>query len=130
MRPLTVSLALVAALGTCWLAWGADEQPMNFWMKKKLEHSQSALRALALEDFDALRASANAMRRLSDIEGFARRTDAKEYRAQLQIFEFANDELIRHAKEKNVDGAALAFTQLTLSCVNCHKHLRDEKEKE
>jgi cytochrome c556 len=128
MRPIAIAITLFAAIGTCWFAWAADEQPMSFWMKKKLEHSQSALRSIAVEDFDALRASANAMRRLSDLEGFARRTDAKEYRAQLQIFEFANDELIRNANEKNIDGAALAFTQLTLSCVNCHKHLRDEKQ--
>jgi hypothetical protein len=128
MRPIAFVITLIAVVGTCWYAWAADEQPMSFWMKKKLEHSQSALRAIAIEDFDALRASATAMRRLSDIEGFARRTDAKEYRAQLQIFEFANDELIRHVKDKNIDGAALAFTQLTLSCVNCHKHLRDEKK--
>jgi cytochrome c556 len=128
MRPITIAVTLLAAAGTCWYTWAADEQPTSVWMKKKLEHSQSALRAIAMEDFDSLRASATAMRRLSDLEGFARRTDAKEYRAQLQIFEFANDELIRHAKDKNIDGAALAFTQLTLSCVNCHKHLRDEKE--
>jgi hypothetical protein len=128
MRPFVIAITLIAAAGTCWIAWAADEQPMSFWMKKKLEHSQSALRAVAMEDFESLRASASAMRRLSDIEGFARRTNAREYRAQLQIFEFANDELIRHAKDENIDGAALAFTQLTLSCVNCHKHLRGEKE--
>ncbi len=128
MRPITIAVTLLAAAGTCWYAWAADEQPNSVWMKKKLEHSQSALRAIAMEDFDSLRASATAMRRLSDLEGFTRRTNAKEYRAQLQIFEFANDELIRHAKDKNIDGAALAFTQLTLSCVNCHKHLRNEQE--
>ncbi|MGD9648571.1 MAG: hypothetical protein AB7U73_22865, partial [Pirellulales bacterium] len=77
MRSIAIAVTLIVATGTCWFAWAADEQPMNFWMKKKLEHSQSALRALALEDYDALRTSATAMRRLSDIEGFARRTDAK-----------------------------------------------------
>lgn len=37
------------------------------------------------------------------------------------------DEIVRQAKKDNVDGTALAFTQLTISCVNCHKHLREAK---
>lgn len=58
MRPIAIAVMLLAAAGTCWWAWGADEQPNSVWMKKKLEHSQSALRAIAMEDFDLLRASA------------------------------------------------------------------------
>ncbi len=68
------------------------------------------------------------MRRLCELEGFARRKDTKAYRAQLAIFEFANDELLRNVDEKDIEGAALAFTQLTLSCVNCHKQLRLPQE--
>ena len=28
------------------------------------------------------------------------------------------------AAEGNLDGAALKYVELTLSCVNCHKHVR------
>ena len=68
------------------------------------------------------------MKALSRIEGFVRgRTPG--YRTQLQIFQDATEELMRQAEKENVDGAALAFTQLTISCVNCHKQLREAEKK-
>ncbi|MBX3415157.1 MAG: hypothetical protein KF708_20905 [Pirellulales bacterium] len=104
---------------------GEEEKPTSFWMQKKLEYSQRILSGLATEDFEALRKNATAMQNLNRIEGFARRRDAKEYRTQLQIFEYANSELIRSANQQNIEAGALAFTQLTLSCVNCHKVIRE-----
>ena len=29
------------------------------------------------------------------------------------------------AKAKNIDGATLAYVQLTVNCVNCHKYVRE-----
>jgi hypothetical protein len=52
-----------------------------------------------------------------------------QYRAQLGIFQNANQQIIRMADEEKLDGAALAYVQLTLSCVNCHKVIRDSAEK-
>jgi hypothetical protein len=48
------------------------------------------------------------------------------YQTQLQVFRFASNELVRLAEEKNLDGASLAYTQMTISCVNCHKFLRQQ----
>lgn len=108
-----------------------DEEPtskdINYWMKKKLEHSHSILTGLAMEDFERIRTGAEAMRKLGKVEAFARRKDAEDYRMQLRVFDFANRELVRLAKEENLDGVATAFNQLTLSCLNCHKLLRDGK---
>lgn len=101
-----------------------EEHPTSFWMQKKLEYTQHILSGLALEDFDQIGRSAQAMQRLGKLEAFVRRHDTDAYRTQLRVFQFANEELIRLAADKNIDGAALAFTQLTLSCVNCHKQLR------
>ncbi len=125
-RPFIISvLLLISGLAAITVAGQKDkDQPESFWMKKKLEFSKNILEGITLEDFEAVRDSAASMRRLSALEGFTRRKDTKAYRAQLAIFEFSNDELLRSADEKDVDGAALAFTQLTLSCVNCHKQLR------
>ena len=93
-------------------------------MQKKLEYSKNILEGLATEDFDLISKNAAEMRKLSAFEAFVRYSDAQAYRTQLQVFDFANMELIRAAEEKNLDGAALAFTQSTISCVNCHKSLR------
>src|SRR5262249_25772808 len=93
-------------------------QPMSFWMTKKLEYSQNILAGLATGDFDKIVANAQSMRNLSKIEGFVR-GQTPGYRSQLHLFEESTDEIIRQAKKDNVEGATLAFAQLTFSCVNC-----------
>ena len=99
---------------------------MSFWMKKKLDYSQGILEGISLADFDKIATNAESMRNLSKIEGFVRRP-TPGYTAQLQIFDEAASEIFRQANRDNLDGAALAFTQLTVSCVNCHKRLREGK---
>jgi cytochrome c556 len=37
------------------------------------------------------------------------------------------DEIIRQANQDNLEGVTLGFNQLTVSCVQCHKHLRETK---
>jgi hypothetical protein len=103
---------------------GGKNQPASFWMQKKLEYSKNILGGIATADFDRIVESGEALRRLSTIEGFIRR-QMPGYGTQLQIFQDSADEIIRQANKDNVDGAALAFTQLTISCVNCHKKLRE-----
>jgi hypothetical protein len=103
-----------------------SNQPTSFWMKKKLEFSQQILAGITTADFDKVVENGQAMRSLSKIEGFIR-GQTPGYRTQLQIFEESADEIVRQAKNDNVEGATLAFTQLTISCVNCHKQLRAAK---
>jgi len=102
-----------------------DQDQKSYWMKKKLEFSEHILKGLALADFDTIIKSADSMRNMSVLEKLTRRTHAEEYRAQLAIFQASTKQLIHEAEKKNIDGTALAFTQMTLSCVNCHKVLRD-----
>jgi len=104
----------------------AKSEPMSYWMKKKLEYSQNTLAAIATADFDRIVQNANAMRNLSKVEGFIR-GQTPGYREELQMFDKAAVEIARQAQRENVEGAALAFTQLTISCVNCHKTLRPAK---
>jgi hypothetical protein len=102
--------------------------PNTIWMKKKLDYAQQILGGIAEADYDRIAKNASSMKALSRIEGFVRgRTPG--YRTQLQIFQEATEELLRQAEKENVDGAALAFTQLTISCVNCHKQLRESMSK-
>jgi cytochrome c556 len=100
----------------------------SVWMRKKLEYSQNILAGIATADFDQIASNAESMQTLSKIEGFVR-SRTPGYRKQLEFFEDANKEILRQAKRDNVEGSALAFTQLTISCVNCHKQLREEQRK-
>jgi hypothetical protein len=129
---LTAICFTILTLGTSTIAKSDEKQaaskgePVSFWMNKKLEYSQNVLAGIANADFEKIVTNAESMRNLSKIEGFVRR-QTPGYRTQLGIFEESADEIIRQGKKNNVDGAALAFTQLTISCVNCHKHLRETK---
>ena len=134
-------------LATCWLAfamgtdpsqsaWGQekpDKEPQksdsepSLWMQKKLEYSRNILAGLATEDFDQIAQNAESMQTMSRFESFIR-GKMPGYRTQLQVFQSANEQLIKQAQKDNVDGAALAFTQLTISCVNCHKQLREGRK--
>lgn len=107
----------------------AEEKPLtdaSYWMKRKLELSQDVLQGLALEDYEKISEAARTMDKLNAIESFVRGRN-ESYKAQLDMFRYANKALIRSAEKQNLDGATLAFNQLTLSCVNCHKQLRDDK---
>jgi len=92
-------------------------------MQSKLEHSKNILEGLTKEDFDAIGKGAKSMRDLTALEGWFL-ADTPRYKAQLNAFWFANDALAQAATDKNLDAAALAYTQLTISCVNCHKYVR------
>jgi hypothetical protein len=104
----------------------AEVEDANYWMAKKLQLSTQIQAAIAVGDFETIAHNAEAIGLLSHVEGWARRKDVNLYRAQLESFRRANDDLRRHAEEKDLPGASLAFTQVTLSCVKCHHQLRSE----
>ena len=101
-----------------------DQTKPSYWMQKKLGYSEKILGGLVSRDFDAIAKNAHSMGALSHIEKWVR-GNTPEYRAQVRVFQNATEQLSRMAEEKNLDGAALAYVQLSLSCVNCHKVVRD-----
>ena len=101
-------------------------KPVSFWMKQKLDFSKNLLEGLASGDFDKIAQNAKTLRTLNKIEAFVRGRNPG-YRAQLQSFEESLDEIVRQASKENVEGVTLGFNQLTISCVNCHKKLREPK---
>jgi hypothetical protein len=100
-----------------------EQDKFEFWMNVKLVESQKLFAALAKADFDTLTKSSQTLKTLNAVEGFVRR-GTSGYRTQLRSFEFAVDEIKQQAKKGNIEGATLGFQQLTLSCVNCHKQIR------
>lgn len=104
-----------------------DDKNPSIWMKKKLDYSQNILAGLTSEDFDKIADNARAMKGLGKFEAFVRSRNPA-YTRQLQVFNEVNDEIIRQADSDNVEGVALAFTQLTINCINCHKALRQHEK--
>ena len=105
------------------------DQPMSVWMERKLDYSQSVFRALALGDLETVKLKAAQMNLVGKVEGFARIKN-KPYQAQLHAFDRVSREIAQQADKGNIEGATLAFNQLTVSCVQCHKLLRADDRRE
>ena len=105
----------------------SEERSMSVWMEKKLAYSQSIFKGLSQGDFATIEASARQMQALSRVEGFVRRRNP-DYANHLTAFEYINREIIRQAEKENIEGATLAFNQLTINCVKCHQSLRETSE--
>ena len=93
-------------------------------MALKLKHAERVLEAVALADFDTMAKESQALSLLSQEAAFNVLMTA-EYAQQSLEFRRAADALTRAAKAKNIDAAALAYVDMTMKCVNCHKHVRD-----
>ena len=102
----------------------SPEQPMSVWMAKKIEYSKAILEALTAGRYDDIEKHAEQMRLIGKVEGFVRGR-SPSYKTHLQTFDLATRELKRQAAAKNIEGATLAFHQLTTSCVTCHQTLRE-----
>ncbi|MCE9607726.1 MAG: hypothetical protein K8U03_22795 [Planctomycetia bacterium] len=107
---------------------GNQEKAASVWMKKKLDYSQEILAGIAIADFDRVAAAAANIKTLNKIEAFVRGRNPA-YNEQLKAFQDSNEEILRQAAAKNVDGAAAALSQMTTSCIRCHKVLRDQPAK-
>ena len=99
----------------------------SVWMKKKLEYCKNILDGLTKADFEVIKKNAGLLQTIKYLEA-ADRT-SKEYKRQLSYFEAATKSLISQAGKKDINGTTLAYTQLTLSCVQCHNVVRDAKKK-
>lgn len=95
-------------------------------MKMKLDHSQKILEGIATENYELILANAQKLSRLSQATGWhARQTP--EYEMFTLEFRRHADALAKAAKNQNVDAASVAYFQMTISCVSCHKYIRGSK---
>jgi hypothetical protein len=96
------------------------------FMRMKLEFSKKVLEGLALENYDAISKNAKLLKRLSEAAEWEVPTipNADDYVAFTSDFQRLADELAQKAKDKNIDGATLAYLSLTMNCVHCHKFVR------
>jgi len=96
-------------------------------MADKLVSAQKLLEGLAVKDFVKLSDNAQELLRISATEEWVAIKTPK-YQAFSTEFRNAADKIVIKAKEKNLDGAALAYVQLTMTCVRCHEYVREVRE--
>src|SRR5262249_32038462 len=129
MNRLSTLIAIVfgVSLGAFTLAAEPrKDETLSRFMRAKLEHSQKMLEALAIEDFEQLAKHGQEMSLLSQAEAW-QVLQPREYLQHSVEFRRSADAVTDAAKKKNLDGAALAYMDMTLKCVNCHKYVRKVK---
>lgn len=123
---VAVGAVLVVAASSMITKSGKTQDPMDETsreiMWRKLDLSHDVLEALALEDYEALEAYGEDLESLATA-GSLFILDSDEYRGQAEDFRIAARALRRAAQEENVQAAALAYMDLTLRCIRCHRSL-------
>lgn len=117
----------VAALATLiWNNQGATEpvDGVRRFMRPKLDHAQKVLEGLTLEDFNLIREHGKALMRLSEAAEW-QVLPGPEYVRHSEDFQRRVSDMIVAANKENIDAATLAYVQLTMNCVQCHKHVRE-----
>lgn len=122
--------AAIVLLG--WLAAGAGEpagprpDDVGPFMRAKLTHAQHVLAGLALEDYDAIARGAQELALASQASSWQVLQTA-EYARQSGEFRRSCESLKTAAREKNLDAATLAWMEVTMKCVQCHRYVRGEQ---
>lgn len=92
-------------------------------MRLKLEPAKGVLEGIALADFEMITKNAGTIRNLMLDEGWMVK-QTEDYRRQSDEFRKVVEQLRVASEAKNIDGATLAYVQMTLRCVQCHQSLR------
>src|SRR6266487_4081009 len=116
-RIVTIFVALVAA-GSI-----AAENAIKEEMRFKLFYAQGILEGITTENYPLIATNAYKLKHFSQSPGWDLRK-ASEYQRLTTDFQRSIDAVARAADKQNVDGATVAYFQLTTSCVTCHKYLR------
>lgn len=131
---MIATVMLAGVLGVTGLSVGADKKNQNkdqrkkaaadTMMVKKLDHSKDILEGLAQEDFEKIVKGGEALKAISSMDEFMK-YNVLAYQNLAGEFRVSVDRMVKAAKVGNLDGATLGFNQMTVSCVECHKMIRD-----
>lgn len=95
-------------------------------MQAKLKESQTLLEGLTLNDLAKVQTSAEKLLEISKAAQLRKAINSPAYEAHASYFQRSAELLIEKAKAKNLDGATLAYTEMTVTCVRCHQYTREQ----
>jgi hypothetical protein len=98
--------------------------PIQLFMRKKLEATQKLMEGLAIEDYELIGQGARQLEGISAAADFAVVKEAL-YTQHADEFRRTVAKIQKGAKEKRLDSAALGYMDMTMSCIECHKFVRN-----
>lgn len=137
---LVLAIVLLAAAATIWLsgaatarqeskapkAGAAAQTEVAKLMRRKLENAQKLLEGIALADFDKIDKAAGELMLVSQAAEW-KIVKTADYELHSNEFRRLLKDMGRNAKAKNLDAVTLNYVDMTLTCVKCHKHVRETK---
>jgi hypothetical protein len=104
----------------------ADDPKKPTVMQRKLAHSQKVLEGLAINDFGKIGTGADGLLECLKDESW-KINETEKYLVYTSDFRRRVEGLKKAAKDKNLDAAALAYVDMTLTCIKCHQLLREDR---
>ncbi len=101
--------------------------PLETFMRLKLEASSKILEGLCQEDAALVKEGADALNAMSKVEIWNVMIDA-DYREYSREFRDNAAKVSKAAEEGDFDKAALRWFDVTMSCLDCHDHVRNERK--
>ncbi|MFM9067470.1 MAG: hypothetical protein ACKOUR_09095 [Planctomycetota bacterium] len=124
-RTVSVILTLLLGYYGSFASAAAEPEPnkVSEFMRAKLLHSQRLLEGLTTENFDVIAKQSQELSLLSQAATW-QVLQTQEYRDRSTEFRRAAEAVTEAARKKNLDAAALAYVDVTMKCVSCHKYVR------
>lgn len=98
--------------------------PLAQFMRQKLEASNMILEGLVVDDLKLINKGSERLTRISNAEQW-RITNDPTYGRFSREFRGTLTKLKEKSKKGSLDGAALAWMDVTLSCIECHEWVRN-----
>jgi hypothetical protein len=129
--PLVIAAAVIGGIGLSTMRAQDTPRPddVAVFMRAKLDHAQHVFAGLALADFDRIARGANELALASQASSW-QVLQTPEYARHSAEFRRSCESLRSAARAENLDGAALAWMEVTMKCIQCHRYVRDEREPE
>ena len=93
-------------------------------MHRKLEHSQQILEALLTNDLEKTAKHAEELLKIRKDPNF-KIIKTKEYEMFSEEFTLTTEDLIKAAKNRELESAKLQYLGMTMACFHCHTYTRD-----
>jgi cytochrome c556 len=133
LAKILLPVALIAIAGVVFQAVRAEEvakakapkQDLRDFMHQKLDASNKILEGLVTEDTELVRQGAQTLTEMSAAEKWKVSQNVM-YLQFSKEFQRNAEKLVDAAKEKNLDRVALRWMDTTMSCIECHRFVRNE----
>ena len=125
LAPLILALLFAGTRST--YAQAEKESGVKEAMRQMVAYSQQVLVGITLEDYGLIANNAEKLVELSNKTNWYSR-QVPEYELFLNEFRRNAQDLMKAGQQKNLDAASVAYGQMTLSCVSCHKFIRKSSD--